>query len=150
MNAPALSTREILLVEDNVGDVDLTKAAFRRAEVPTNITVARDGVEALAMLNREGEFADVPRPEIILLDLNMPRLNGRELLALIKDDPELKRIPVVVLTTSKAEADIVQSYDLHANAYLTKPVDFGQFNRIVKVIEEFWFNVAILPCAASY
>lgn len=137
---------EILLVEDNPGDVRLTREALKEGKVLNNLHVAMDGVEALAFLQREGqEYADAVRPDIILLDLNLPRKDGRELLAEIKIDPDLRRIPVVVLTTSKAEEDILKTYDLHANCYITKPVDLDQFLTVVKSVEEFWFTIVKLP-----
>ena len=140
-NAPI----DILLVEDNPGDVRLTREALHDAKVLNTLTVAVDGVEALAALRREGRFADAPRPDIILLDLNLPRKDGREVLAEIKEDPSLRRIPVVVLTTSKAEEDVLRTYNLHANCYISKPVDLEQFITVVKSIEDFWFTVVRLP-----
>jgi CheY-like chemotaxis protein len=136
---------EIMLVEDNAGDVRLTREALREGRVRNNLSVAKDGVEAMAMLRREPEYADLPRPDLVLLDLNLPRMDGRKVLAAIKGDPDLRRIPVVVLTTSKAEEDIMRSYELHANSYITKPVDFEQFIRMVQSIEEFWLTVVTLP-----
>jgi two-component system, chemotaxis family, response regulator Rcp1 len=136
---------EILLVEDNPGDVRLTIEALREGRVLNNLHVASDGVEALEYLNREGKFPDAVRPDMILLDLNLPRMDGRELLAEIKSSPDLRRIPVVILTTSKAEEDIVQTYDLHANCYITKPVDLDSFMEVVKSIEDFWFTIVKLP-----
>ena len=136
---------EILMIEDNPDDVELTREALRDAKVLNDIHVAGDGIEGLAFLRREGEYAHAPRPDLILLDLNMPRMDGRELLEVIKADEELKSIPVVVLTTSAAEADVLRSYRLHANCYITKPVDFEQFVKIVRLIEEFWFTVVKLP-----
>jgi two-component system, chemotaxis family, response regulator Rcp1 len=132
---------EILLVEDNAADVRLTREALREGKVRNNLRVARDGEEALAMLRREGE----PRPDLILLDLNLPRRDGREVLKEIKSDPSLMTIPVVVLTTSGAEADIVKSYSLHANCYITKPVDLDQFITVVKSIDDFWLTIVKLP-----
>ena len=136
---------EILLVEDNPGDVRLTSEALRDAKVRNHLTVARDGVEALAMLRREGVHAAVPRPDLILLDLNLPKKSGREVLEEVKQDAALKDIPVVILTTSQAERDIVESYRLHANAYVTKPVDLEQFLKVVHTIEEFWLEIVKLP-----
>lgn len=136
---------EILLVEDNPADVRLTQEALREGKVRNNLHVARDGVEALEVLRREGKFAGVPRPDLVLLDLNLPRKDGREVLAEIKADPELKTIPVVVLTTSSAETDILRSYSLHANCYITKPVDLEQFVSVVKSIDDFWLTVVRLP-----
>ena len=136
---------EILLVEDNAADVRLTKEALREGKVHNRLTVARDGVEALEVLRRAGKYADAARPDLILLDLNLPRKDGREVLAEIKADDDLRRIPVVVLTTSSAELDIVKSYDLHANCYITKPVDLDKFVDVVRTIDEFWLSVVRLP-----
>ena len=136
---------EILLVEDNPGDVRLTREALREGKVRNNLSVASDGVEAVAYLRREGEHAHAVRPDLILLDLNLPRMDGREVLAEIKADPSLRNIPVVVLTSSQAEEDIVRAYDLHANCYVTKPVDLDQFIRVVESIEDFWFTIVKLP-----
>ena len=136
---------EILLVEDNPGDARLTKEALAEGKVLNHMSVVEDGVFALAYLRKEGQFANARRPDIILLDLNLPRMDGRELLAIIKVDTDLKCIPVVVLTTSKAEEDIFKSYDLHANCFITKPVDLEQFIKVVRSIEEFWFTVVKLP-----
>ena len=136
---------EILLVEDNPGDVRLTTEALRDAKVRNNLTVAPDGVEALAMLRREGRYAAVPRPDLILLDLNLPKKSGREVLQEVKQDAALKDIPVVILTTSKAERDIVEGYRLQANAYVTKPVDLEQFLTVVQTIEQFWLEIVRLP-----
>ncbi len=135
----------ILLVEDNEGDVRLTREALHEGKVANTLMVAADGVEALAILRQQGKYADSPRPDLILLDLNLPRKDGRAVLAEIKEDPSLKRIPVVVLTTSKAEEDILRTYDLHANCYVTKPVDFDKFVSVVKTIDEFWLTVVRLP-----
>ncbi len=136
---------EILLVEDNEGDVGLVEEVFEDAKIRNILHVAEDGEEAMLFLNKEKPFADAPTPDIILLDLNLPRKDGREVLEEIKTDDKLKRIPVVVLTTSKAEEDIVKSYDLHANSYITKPVDFDQFIKVIKSIEDFWLEVVRLP-----
>lgn len=136
---------EILLVEDNPGDVRLTIEALKEGKVANEINVAADGVEALAFLRREGKYENAPKPDLILLDLNLPKKNGREVLAEIKMDARLKCIPVVVLTSSQAEKDIVVTYNLHANCYITKPVDFDQFIKVVKSIENFWFKVVKLP-----
>ncbi len=136
---------EILLVEDNPADVRLTQEAFRDAKVHNTLSVARDGVEALAYLRREGPFADAKRPDVIFLDLNLPKIDGRQVLAAVKSDPALKSIPVVILTTSQAEQDILKSYELHANCYVTKPVDLEQFLSVVKSIESFWISVVKLP-----
>jgi CheY-like chemotaxis protein len=136
---------EILLVEDNPGDVRLTREALTEAKVKNKIAVAPDGIEALALLRREGPHANAARPDLILLDLNLPRMNGLEVLDVIKEDPHLKRIPVVVLTTSQAEQDIVRSYNLHANAYVSKPVDLEQFIGIIRALEGFWLEIVTLP-----
>jgi len=136
---------DILLVEDNPGDVRLTKEALRDAKVLNEIFVARDGVEAMEFLNRKGRFSDMPLPDLILLDLNLPKKDGREVLAEIKQNPILKHIPVVVLTTSKADEDIIKTYNLHANAYITKPVDLNRFAEIIHVLNEFWFSIVKLP-----
>jgi CheY-like chemotaxis protein len=136
---------EILLVEDNPADVRLTQEALREGKVRNRLSVARDGAEALAFLRREGAFAAAPRPDLILLDLNLPRKDGREVLAEVKQDPVLRRIPVVVLTTSSAEVDILKSYELHANCYITKPVDLEQFVTVVRSIDDFWLTVVRLP-----
>lgn len=138
---------EILLVEDNPGDVRLTSEALRDAKVRNHLSVAPDGVEAMAMLRREGRHAAVPRPDLILLDLNLPKKSGREVLEEVKGDNALKDIPVVILTTSQAERDIVESYRLHANAYVTKPVDLEQFLKVVQTIEQFWLEIVKLPHA---
>ena len=136
---------EILLVEDNPGDVRLTREALHDAKVRNNMMVASDGVEALAYLRQEGQYAGTTRPDLILLDLNLPRINGFEVLDAIKEDGDLKRIPVIILTTSQAEQDIIRSYDLYANAYVTKPVDLEQFIRVIKAIEGFWLEIVKLP-----
>ena len=138
---------EILLVEDNPGDVRLIQEAIKENKMLNNLSIVWDGVEAMAFLRREDGYADAVRPDLILLDLNLPRKDGREVLAEIKQDPELKRIPVVVLTTSAAEQDIVNSYNLQANCYITKPVDLDQFIVIVKTIEDFWLTIVKLPPA---
>ncbi len=135
---------EILLVEDNPGDVRLTREALKDAKVRNNLSVVRDGVEAIAFLMHEGRYHDVPSPDLILLDLNLPRKDGREVLEIIKEDQGLKHIPVVILTTSQAERDILSSYRLRANAYVTKPVDLEQFLKVVKSIEEFWLEIVKL------
>ena len=141
---------EILLVEDSPGDVRLTMEALKEAKVLNNLNVAADGIEAMAFLKHEGTHAKAPRPDVILLDLNLPRKDGREVLAEIKADPNLRRIPVVVLTTSRAEEDIFRAYDLHANCYITKPVDFKQFLEVVQSIEDFWLTVVKLPANGSH
>jgi two-component system response regulator len=135
---------EILLVEDNPGDVRLTQEALRDAKVHNHLNVVSDGVEAVAFLMREGAYRNVPHPDLILLDLNLPRKNGREVLEIIKEDEVLKQIPVVILTTSQAERDILDTYRLRANAYVTKPVDLEQFMNVVKSIEQFWLEIVKL------
>ena len=141
---------EILLVEDNPGDVRLTKEALTGAKVINHLTVLKDGVEALTFLRREGQYANAPRPHLILLDLNLPKKDGREVLAEIKDDEKLKRIPVVVLTTSQNEQDVLKTYNLHANCYVTKPVDLEQFITVVKSIEDFWLGIVVLPKGCNH
>jgi two-component system, chemotaxis family, response regulator Rcp1 len=136
---------EILLVEDNPGDVRLTQEALKDGKILNNLNVVSDGVEAMAFLRQEGQYVDAPQPELILLDLNLPKKDGREVLAEIKSQPNLRRIPVVILTSSAAERDIVRSYNLHANCYITKPVDLDQFINVVKSIEQFWLTVVKLP-----
>jgi two-component system, chemotaxis family, response regulator Rcp1 len=136
---------EILLAEDNPGDVRLTREAFKKAEVNVNLSVASNGEVAMAMLRREGKYADAARPDLILLDLNMPRKDGRSVLRELKSDPALDCIPVIVFTSSHAEQDVVRSYKLHASCYIPKPEDASQFNDIVRGIEKFWFNIARLP-----
>ena len=136
---------DILLVEDNPGDIRLTQEALRDSKIQNNLSVTRDGVEAVAFLRRQGQYANAPRPDIILLDLNLPRKDGREVLEEIKQDDDLKRIPVVVLTTSNDESDVLASYNLHANCFITKPVDLSRFIHIVKSIEGFWFQIVKLP-----
>lgn len=138
-------TIEILLIEDNPGDVRLTKEALNNKEKSLKISVVGDGVEAMAFLRREGRYVRAARPDLILLDLNLPKKGGHEVLAEIKDDFILRRIPVAILTTSDAEEDIFKSYDLHANCYITKPVDFEQFMRVIEFLEEFWLRIAKLP-----
>ena len=138
---------EVLLIEDSPGDVRLTREAFKDAKVHINLHVASDGAKAMAFLKREGEYANAPRPDLILLDLNLPKKDGREVLAEIKVDPALKTIPVVVLTTSSSEADILRSYQLHANCYITKPVGLEGFLTVVKSIDGFWLSVVQLPRA---
>jgi two-component system, chemotaxis family, response regulator Rcp1 len=138
---------EILLVEDNPGDVRLTREALKEAKVRNSLSVAGDGVEAMAFLRREGTHSTAPRPDIILLDLNLPKRDGRQVLAEVKADSELRRLPVVILTTSKAEEDILKTYDLHANCFITKPVDFDQFVKVVHSIEHFWLSIVTLPPA---
>jgi CheY-like chemotaxis protein len=136
---------EVLLVEDDPGDVLLIREAFDDNKVANRLHVVSDGVEALAFMRREGEYADVPRPDLVLLDLNLPRKDGREVLQEVKGDETLRTIPVVVLTTSAAEEDVLRSYDLHANAYVTKPVDFDRFIGVVRQIDQFFVSVVKLP-----
>ncbi|MEX2376069.1 MAG: response regulator [Dehalococcoidia bacterium] len=136
---------EILLVEDNPGDVRLTREALKDAKVRNNLHVVDDGVKALAFLRREGEYASAVRPDLILLDLNLPRMSGREVLQEIKSDPQLLKIPVVILTSSQAEQDIAKAYELHANCYVTKPVDLDQFISVVRSLEDFWLTIVKLP-----
>ena len=136
---------EILLVEDNPGDVRLTKEALKDAKVINNLHVAGDGIEALDFLKRQGKYPGAIRPDLILLDLNLPRKDGREVLGEIKADPGLRQIPVVILTTSKAEEDILRTYDLHANCYITKPVDLEKFIEVISAIEDFWLSIVKLP-----
>lgn len=135
----------ILLVEDNPGDVRLTQEALRDARVTNELYTAKDGVEAIAFLQRSAPYEKAPRPDLILLDLNLPRKDGHEVLAEIKSDPELARIPTVVLTTSQDERDVISAYDLHANCYIVKPVDLEQFMQVVRSIEDFWFEIVRLP-----
>lgn len=138
-------TVEILLVEDNEADIRLTREVFAEGRMLNHLSVTRDGEEAMAFLRRERPYQDAPRPDLILLDLNLPRKDGREVLAEIKNDPSLRRIPVVILTTSRAEADIIQTYELHANCYIVKPVDLGQFISVIRSIEDFWLTVVRVP-----
>ncbi len=138
---------EILLVEDDCGDAQRTTDALRDGRLRNRITHVEDGVEAMAYLRREGEYANAPRPDLILLDLHMPRMNGQEVLAEVKEDPELRRIPIVMMTASAQEKDILAAYNLHVNCYVTKPVDLEQFIGAVKSIEHFWFSVVKLPAA---
>ena len=135
----------ILLVEDSPGDVRLTIEALKDGKVRNELSIVGDGVEALAFLKGEGNYAGAPRPDLILLDLNLPRMDGRELLTVIKQDEKLKRIPVVVLTTSEAEADVLKVYDLNANCYITKPVDLDKFISVIKAVEDFWLTIVKLP-----
>ncbi|HEY7588750.1 MAG TPA: response regulator [Thermoplasmata archaeon] len=145
LEKPGYEPIEILLVEDNPGDVRLTMEALKDGKVSNRLSVVGDGVEAMAFLRREGKFTNAPRPHLILLDLNLPKKDGREVLAEAKQDPDLKRIPVVILTTSEADQDILHSYELHANAYITKPVDFEHFIGVVKSVEDFWLTIVKLP-----
>jgi chemotaxis family two-component system response regulator Rcp1 len=136
---------DILLVEDNLADVRLTEEVLTESKIHNNLMIANDGVEAMNCVRQHGKFKGSPRPDLILLDLNLPIKNGSEVLAEIKSDPDLKRIPVVILTTSKAEEDILKTYNLHANCYITKPVDLEQFVTVVKYIEDFWLAIVKLP-----
>jgi len=136
---------EILLVEDNPGDVDLAREALADSKLHNRLHVTEDGEKAMAFLNGIPPYEDKPRPDLILLDLNLPRKDGREVLAEIKGNDDLKRIPVVILTTSRAEQDVLRSYDLHANCYITKPIDFNQFVDVVQSIENFWMSIVVLP-----
>jgi chemotaxis family two-component system response regulator Rcp1 len=136
---------DILLAEDNLGDVRLAIETFKDAKIHNVVNVVPDGVEAMAYLRKQGKYTNATRPDLILLDLNMPRKDGREVLKEVKEDPDLRRIPVVILTISQAEQDILKAYDLHANCYITKPVDLNQFNKIVQTIEDFWFTIVKLP-----
>ena len=146
MNVPAGSRSiEILLVEDNPGDVRLTQEALKEGKVLNHLSVVRDGEEAMQFLRREAPHADAPRPDVVLLDLNLPRKDGREVLADIKADPDLRRIPVVILTTSNHEHDILKAYDLAANCYITKPVDLAQFIHVVRSVGDFWLTIVKLP-----
>jgi CheY-like chemotaxis protein len=142
---PAHRLVEILLVEDSPSDVLLTQIAMKQCRIANQLHVVGDGEEALRFLRQEGNFAESPKPDLILLDLNLPRLDGRELLSIMKEDEVLRAIPVVVLTTSDAEGDVLQMYQLHANAYITKPVDINQFVRVVQAIDDFWFGIVRLP-----
>jgi CheY-like chemotaxis protein len=140
---------EILLVEDNLGDVRLTEEALKESKLLLNVHVVGDGVEALAFLKREGNFSDAPHPDLIFLDLNLPRMDGHEFLSIIKDDPDFRRIPVVILTVSKSEEDVFKTYDQHANCYITKPVNMDQFEKVVKSVKDFWFTIVKLPLDAA-
>ena len=141
----SVSTVDVLLVEDDPGDVLMTREAFEDDKLRNTLHVVSDGVAAMAFLRKEGQYADAPTPDLVLLDLNLPRMDGREVLAAIKGDDALRSIPVVVLTTSEADEDVVRSYSLHANAYVTKPVDFDRFIAVVRQIDEFFVSVVKLP-----
>ncbi len=136
---------EILLVEDNPGDARLAKEALKESKLKNNLYIADDGVEAMDFLYKKGKYKDMPRPDLVILDLNLPKKDGREVLADIKNDDDLKRIPVVILTISKAEEDILKSYNLHANCFISKPIDLDQFIKVVKSIEDFWLTIVKLP-----
>ncbi len=144
-NRPQQKPIEILMVEDSPTDAQLTVEALHAAKVANRLSHVEDGVEAMRYLRRQGPYADAPRPDLILLDLNLPRKDGREVLDELKRDPDLKVIPVVILTTSRSEQDVLRSYQLHANCYITKPVDFTQFMEVVKIIENFWLTIVTLP-----
>nr|WP_313934778.1 MULTISPECIES: response regulator [unclassified Nostoc] len=144
-NTSRIMPIEVLLVEDNPGDAELTRIALQDSKISINLNIVEDGVEAMAFLRKQDNYAKKPHPDIVLLDLNLPRKDGREVLAEIKSDEKLKRIPVVVLTTSQSEEDILKAYNLAANCYITKPVDFDQFVKIVQSIENFWFAIVKLP-----
>lgn len=144
-NLTAQKPVNILLVEDNPGDARLAQEALKENKVANTLHWVDDGVKALQFLHQQGPYADAPRPDVILLDLNLPRKDGREVLAEIKDDPELKRIPVVVLTVSQAEEDILRTYNLHANCYITKPLDLDRFLEVVQQVENFWLTIVKLP-----
>ncbi len=145
MDNPSGKAIDILLVEDSPGDIRLAQEALKESKVRNKLFVVEDGAEAMAFLRHQGKYADAPRPDLILLDLNLPRKSGREVLSEIKNDQDLKRIPVVVLTVSRDEEDIMRSYDNHANCYITKPLDFSQFMEITKSIEQFWLTIVMLP-----
>ncbi|GGS55816.1 MULTISPECIES: response regulator [Actinokineospora] len=145
MSEADLKAIDVLLVEDDEGDVLMTREAFEHYKIRNSLHVVRDGEQAVQFLRREGSYADAPRPDLVLLDLNLPRFDGRQVLAEIKSDAALRSIPVVVLTTSEAEEDIVRSYELHANAYVTKPVDFDRFIEVIRKIDEFFVTVVKLP-----
>ncbi len=136
---------QVLLVEDNHGDAVLTRRAFRRARIASEITVAETGEKGLSILRREGEFADAPRPDIILLDLNLPHMHGQDFLSAVKTDPNLKRIPILVLSSSAADSDVTGCYDRHANGYITKPINSATYDDIVERIEQYWFTLMQLP-----
>lgn len=144
-STPGAKAIDILLVEDNVGDVVLTQEALEQSKVANRLYVVEDGVDAMEFLHRRGKYAQAPRPDLIMLDLNLPRKDGRDVLAEIKADETLRRIPVVILTTSDAEEDIHRAYHLHANCYITKPVIFEKFMKVVQSIEDFWFTIVRLP-----
>jgi CheY-like chemotaxis protein len=145
MLAEAVRPIEVLLVEDDEGDVLMTREALDEGKVLNRLNVVGDGVEAVAYLRRDGAYADAVRPDLVLLDLNLPRRDGRQVLEEVKNDPDLRRIPIVVLTTSEAEEDVLRSYDLHANCYVTKPVDLEKFITVVQSIDRFWLTIATLP-----
>ena len=145
MNSSSIQPVEILLVEDNPGDIRLTQESLKESKVFNNLHVVKDGESAMEFLNKKGQYKEVPRPNLILLDLNLPKMNGQEVLAIIKQNEELKTIPVVILTSSEADEDIVKSYNLHANCYITKPVDLEKFIDVVNAIDSFWFGIVQYP-----
>ncbi len=145
VETPNIEPIKILLVEDNPGDARLAEETFKESKIKNNLYHVEDGVEAMEFLNRRGRYAEAPLPDLILLDLNLPRKDGREVLAEIKEDPKLRVIPVVVMTTSEAERDLIKTYDLHANAYVVKPIDLDRFIEVVQAIENFWFTIVKLP-----
>jgi two-component system response regulator len=146
MNDPKMARPiDILLVEDNPGDADLAREALEQSKISNNLYVVEDGIDAMAFLGQSGKYADMPQPDLIILDLNLPRMDGREVLSEIKKDDNLKRIPVVILTTSKADEDVIESYNLYANCYVTKPIAFDQFMKVVQSIQEFWLSIVALP-----
>ena len=136
---------DILVVEDNAGDARLIREVLNDSKILSSLYIAKDGVDAMDFLHRKGKYKTVPKPDLIILDLNLPRKDGREVLAEIKNDGELKQIPIVIMTISQAEEDILKSYNLHANCYITKPIDLNQFIKVVKSIEDFWFSIVKLP-----
>jgi two-component system, chemotaxis family, response regulator Rcp1 len=144
-NKLSLQPIEILLVEDNPGDARLAKEALKESKLINNLSIAEDGVEAMNFLHKTGKYSNAPRPDLVILDLNLPKKDGREVLAEIKNDDNLKRIPVVILTISKAEEDILKTYNLHANCFISKPLDLDQFIKVVKSIEDFWLTIVKLP-----
>jgi two-component system, chemotaxis family, response regulator Rcp1 len=144
-NATLQKQVEILLVEDNPGDVRLTTEAFKEGKILNRLSVVNDGIEAIAFLRKQGKYSNAPRPDIIFLDLNMPKKDGREVLTEIKNDPSLKSIPVIILTTSQSEQDILMTYESHANCFISKPVDLEQFLKVTQLIEEFWLSIVKLP-----
>ncbi len=146
---PLVRPADFLLVEDNPGDVRLTQEALKSHKVQNNLHVATDGEEAMAFLRRQGKYANAPRPDIILLDLNLPKKDGREVLAEIKSDPNLKTIPVVIITSSEAEQDVIKSYNLNANCYVTKPVNLDQFIKVVQSVNDFWLTIVKLPSSVE-
>lgn len=141
----ALKSKNLLLVEDNPADIRLTQEALKEGQIPVHLSVVTDGIEAVEFLYRTGKYKDAPRPDLIMLDLNLPGKNGREVLSEIKSDPDLKKIPVLVMTTSKAQQDVTRAYSLNANCYITKPMDLDEFMAVVRSIEDFWLDKASLP-----